>query len=259
MHTMPYKLVDTMSQQSIVNSGDAELEVLVRSLQNAIAFTGHESMSKLTILRIAVEKLRREIDGPLTQGQLATIEVVEATISQMTHISQTYMDMARITEPELKVHQRFVNPMREIFSLLQTQYSDWLDAKQQTLTVKCSNPNLLVWADKSLLLSVCENLLSNAIKYGEQEGQIVIEITDRGAKDQISIWNSGQGVPKNQFDDIFDRFFVGDISVDGNGIGLYLARQIVEAHGGNLWVESQEDSWANLIFTLPKRGSCVSC
>jgi signal transduction histidine kinase len=82
-------------------------------------------------------------------------------------------------------------------------------------------------------------------------------VRERGRADELSVWNSGPGLSRERLETLFDEPFI-HLKTPGTssnlGIGLYLARKIVEAHGGRLWAESAAGAWVNFIFTLPKRG-----
>jgi two-component system sensor histidine kinase KdpD len=104
-------------------------------------------------------------------------------------------------------------------------------------------------------LSVADNLLNNAIKHGEQGGRIVFRLAARSdGFDELSIWNSGPGVPADERERIFECFETGDhhLVKQGSGIGLHLARRIAEAHHGYLKCESEFGAWARFSCLLPQ-------
>lgn len=150
------------------------------------------------------------------------------------------------TQPSL------IDPVRDIIeSVIESDYTSLLEKRGQTYQIRVGKAGLLIWADRVLLLQVYDNLISNAIKYGEPGGKIIFSIIERGAMDELSVWNSGHGISSGDLEHIFEH---SARRSEDNTISLALTRMIIEKHRGRLWVESKPGAWANFIFTLPKRG-----
>ncbi|WP_437590271.1 PAS domain-containing protein [Sorangium sp. So ce1000] len=112
----------------------------------------------------------------------------------------------------------------------------------------------IVRADAGRVEQVLSNLISNAVKYGDPETPIRVTLERRDDAVQISIRNSGRGIPAEDLPLLFERFFRGKAKeerVVGLGLGLYIAKGLVEAHSGRIWVESPEDGHTTFHFTLP--------
>ena len=114
---------------------------------------------------------------------------------------------------------------------------------------------LPVAADAVKLSQAVQHLLSNAVKYSPHGGVVAIEVADRGDSATIVVSDAGMGVPASALPHIFERFYraanINPLEISGFGIGLYLARQIVEQHGGTLGVESTEGTGSRFTITLP--------
>jgi signal transduction histidine kinase len=112
-----------------------------------------------------------------------------------------------------------------------------------------------VCADRNLLRIVYENLLSNAVKYGRQGGRIVLDACRRGKDVEISVFNDGEAIPQERADRLFSkfqRFDGGDPSGRrGTGLGLFIVKQIIEQHGGRVWIESAAGDGVTFRFVLP--------
>jgi len=111
-------------------------------------------------------------------------------------------------------------------------------------------------ADPDLLRIIMENLLSNAIKYGKDQGKMRIEATESDKDWQMSVWNEGEGIPADQFGNLFSRFTRLKTEKSkrerGSGLGLFITKEMVERQGGHIWVESKLDQWTRFSFVLPK-------
>ncbi|NTU62663.1 MAG: cell wall metabolism sensor histidine kinase WalK, partial [Chloroflexi bacterium] len=110
--------------------------------------------------------------------------------------------------------------------------------------------------DRDRINQVFDNLLGNAIKFSPRGGTIVIEVKDAGDVIQLDVQDTGVGIPTDKLERVFDRFYQVDGSATrrfgGAGLGLAIARRIVEAHGGHIWVQSEVGTGSAFAFTLPK-------
>jgi signal transduction histidine kinase len=110
-----------------------------------------------------------------------------------------------------------------------------------------------IWGDRDLLLRVLQNLLDNALKFTPKEGQIELNAIQPDPENILfTISDTGPGIPPDQQDIIFDRFVRAKETVArGSGLGLALCKLAVEAHGGQIWVESELEQGSAFKFTLP--------
>jgi signal transduction histidine kinase len=98
---------------------------------------------------------------------------------------------------------------------------------------------------------VLSNIIGNAIKFTPEGGTITLRTARRQDELLIIVEDSGPGIPPEQLDHVFDRFWRGRASPDGTGLGLYIAKGIVLAHGGSIWAEAADGGGSRFCFTLP--------
>jgi signal transduction histidine kinase len=114
----------------------------------------------------------------------------------------------------------------------------------------------LIAGDQDKLLQVFDNLLGNAIKFSPEGGQIIVTVKDTGTTVQASVADQGIGIPRDQHKLIFERFYQVDGSArrrfGGTGLGLAIVKGIVEAHDGQVWVESEPGEGSTFSFCIPK-------
>jgi signal transduction histidine kinase len=123
-----------------------------------------------------------------------------------------------------------------------------------TLDNKCPK-ELIFDFDADKIYQVFSNLISNSVKYSGQEAKIIIGTTCPGNEAQFFVKDFGLGIPNNQKDRVFQKFFRADnistISTEGTGLGLYIVKGIIEAHGGKVWFDSKQNEGTTFYFTLP--------
>jgi signal transduction histidine kinase len=114
---------------------------------------------------------------------------------------------------------------------------------------------LKVIADRDLVEQAMTNLLSNAVKYSAEGGEIRIRGRAVDGEVEISVHDHGIGIPPSQQHRVFEKYYRGDTAVarriSGTGLGLYICKSIVEAHGGRIWVESEPGEGSTFAFRLP--------
>jgi signal transduction histidine kinase len=113
----------------------------------------------------------------------------------------------------------------------------------------------IVLVDEGRITQVLDNLISNAIKYSSEGGEIRISGEVRDDCVIISVEDEGPGIPIGDVPHIFDRFYRSEDAqknTAGAGLGLYLARAIIEAHGGKIWVDPRRDNGARVLFSIPR-------
>jgi hypothetical protein len=126
-----------------------------------------------------------------------------------------------------------------------------LAAKRQTLSVQVDDPELSVLVDRRRFEQVLLNLLSNAQRHTPAGGHLEVRITDAGNEVSIAVSDSGPGVPVEERELIFEPFYRGDRS--GLGLGLAIAKSVVELHSGRIWVEDGAGGAGSTFFVvLPK-------
>jgi histidine kinase len=168
-------------------------------------------------------------------------------------------DLQELSRVEAGSYRLDVHPVA-LSTLLETTIKRLLhqfDEKQVRLTRNLS-PNLpLVLADEDRITQVLTNLLGNALAYTPAGGEVTVSALKTGDEMLVSVKDNGLGIPAESLPHIFDRFYRVDKSRSraaggGSGIGLTIAKALIEAHGGRIWVESAgEGQGSNFSFTLP--------
>jgi len=231
----------------------AELKETDRLKDEIVQNVSHELRTPLTFIKGYVELLLTESAGPLTEDQKEHLSIVVKKTNIVTRLVSDIMLLQKTDRVPSK---------REPVSLTRLARRALrgcaVMAEEAGLDLIENLPDDLppVTGDKGRLLQVFDNLLSNAIKFSPGGRQIVVTIEDAGPAVQVSVSDQGIGVPKDQQERIFERFYQIDGSAQrrfgGTGLGLAIVKRIVEAHEGQVWVESDLGKGSTFYFTVPK-------
>ena len=218
-----------------------------------LAMLAHELRNPLAPLRNAVQVLR------LTKGSGEAIQsgtaMMERQISQMAHLVDDLLDVSRISRGKIALRQERVDLVSVVNHAVEAAHPWCMDRKLDLKVTLASQP-IFLNADPARLNQVVGNLLNNACKFSVEGGQIQLSVETDGGQAVIRVRDSGIGIAADQLSHIFEMFVQVDTSlersVSGLGIGLTLAKRLVEMHGGTLEVFSAGmDQGSEFVARLP--------
>jgi two-component system NtrC family sensor kinase len=239
-----------------LNTQNQQLERLNRNYMEMLGFVSHELKGPLSSSVMSANALRQEIVGPLTDTQKRCASIVCRNLDYATTMIQNYLDLSRIEKNELQINRARFKVMGGVIRLVLQDSEPALQAKKMHIDVQIPDA-LEIEADRDLLRIVFQNLISNAVKYGRPEGKARIWAEDMDDRWEFHVWNEGVGVAKDKRDILFRKF--GRIqdprltAEKGTGLGLFITRDILRRHGGDITVQSEEGQWIEFVITLPKR------
>ncbi len=227
------------------------LQELNRMKSDLLITVSHELRTPLTSVRTAAEMLLEEEEQVDREGVRARLaRTIAKGANRLAALVADLVDASREDDfaPRLELEPL---PAQEMVSGAVALINPLLAAKRQTLSVQVDDPELTVLVDRRRFEQVLLNLLSNAQRHTPDGGHLDVLITEAGNEAIIAVTDSGPGVPKEERELIFEPFYRGDHS--GQGLGLAIAKSVVELHIGRIWVEDGAGGvCSTFIVILPK-------
>jgi signal transduction histidine kinase len=224
------------------------------SREDFLAMVSHDLRSLLGGIALSAELLHdlRKADDPFVKVEAYAARIHRFS-ARMNRLIGDLMDVASIEVGKLSL----VRVRRDVALLLR----DAMDAFQPAAALhriglegECDTDLGVVSLDHERILQVLTNLVGNALKFTPEGGQIAIRVARRDDAIRFSVTDTGRGIPAELLEKIFERSFqVTDGERRGLGLGLHIAKSIVEGHGGRIWVESTPGKGSTFFFTVPAR------
>jgi len=220
-----------------------------RHILNMLSIATHDLRSPLVSIESIVKLLIRESFGKIDDSVKATLIDLFNRVRNLTKIVNQYLAKSSLIQAEipekekLDLREDIIDPiLDELFSEIQ-ENQILIDSRLGSIPGK----RIIIEANKNWLRIVYRNLFSNAIKYGGRGCTIAFGFEEMDEYYRLNVYNSGSVVPEENRIKIFEKFY----STESSGIGLWIIRDLIRKHGGDMWYESP-DGHSNFIFTIPK-------
>ena len=242
-----------------VNWMGKKLQELDDMKSEFIAHVSHELRTPLASIQEGTQLLLDEIPGPVSQDQRQTLRIMADSSRRLIHLISTLLDLSKMEAGMMEY--RFV--LTDLKSLADTSVEKvrlLADAKHVQILTEAPDGRVSVPADAARIEQVLDNLLSNAVKFSPEGGVVHLgmEPDYKAEVLQVTVADSGAGIAPEDLPHLFDRFYQGRTqagsALAGTGLGLALAKKVVEAHGGRIWIESELGKGTAVHFILPLPG-----
>jgi signal transduction histidine kinase len=225
----------------------------VRTRDELLAVVSHDLRNPLSSILLETKTMLILTPDDEGKGPLRVLrecaEGIKGSATRMMSLTDELLDLASIERRRLQLHLQLVESRKLIDDALLTA-SPLAAAKRIAFAVELIDTPR-VNADPDRIFRVLSNLLGNATKFTPEEGTITVRAERRGGDFSIAIADTGPGIAAEDLPHVFERHWKGaSTTKSGSGLGLYIARGIVEAHGGKIWAESSA-AGARFTFTLP--------
>jgi PAS domain S-box-containing protein len=236
-----------------------ELELRNREVERAnqlksefLASMSHELRTPLHTVIGFAELLSEELEGPLNEKQKRFIGHIHKDSMHLLELINDVLDLSKIEAGGLRIHREAFDVGTSVDEALASIRPS---AAAKSITIETDiSVSAAVFADRLRFKQILFNLLSNAVKFTPERGRICVEARFRDEFMEISVSDTGIGIPKEQHEAIFDRFYqVGATTKgvrEGTGLGLAITKALIEEHGGRISVESEIGKGSRFTFTI---------
>lgn len=229
-----------------------EQEKIDMERREFVANVSHELRTPLTTMRSYLEALA---DGAWKDEEIAPyfMSVTQNETERMIRLVNDLLQLSKMDSKDYQLKKEwfdFVHFFHRVIDRFELTKEDNTIFDRQLLPYPA-----FVEGDEDKLTQILDNIISNALKYSPQGGKITFYMEEKDNQIVVSIQDEGMGIPKDNLEQIFERFYRVDKArtrkLGGTGLGLAISKEMVEAHGGKIWAESVEGKGTTIFFTLP--------
>jgi len=250
-----YKMVETMSGQ--LEESNVELSRMDRIKDEFLSNTSHELRTPLNGIMGLSQSLIDGISGKMPASAIKNLSLIVSSGKRLTNLVNDILDSAMLNNNEVLLIQKGVD-IREQINLVLSMLEITVEHKAVELIAEIPDSLPRVFADENRLEQILFNLVGNAVKF-TSSGSITVKAEARGKEVEISVIDTGIGISKDKLVDIFRPFEQSDSwperEYEGAGLGLSITKNLVELHGGRIWVDSNPGKGSRFSFTIPIHSS----
>jgi len=249
------RLVENLQRTNkLLFEANEELRKATQAKSTFLAHMSHELRTPLNVIIGFSELMADEVPGRINEEQRQCLNDILRGGQQLLSLINDVLDLSKIESGKMKLRLTNIT-LSEVIESVRSAMMPLIAPRKQSLEVEVEEGLPLVHADNAKVRQVLLNLLSNATRFTPDGGKLKIEAVKEGDWCQVSVIDNGIGIKKEDQERIFEPFYQLDSSLTkekgGAGLGLAVAKQIIEKHGGRIWVESKYGKGSRFIFTLP--------
>lgn len=234
------------------NTMAARLRQLDVMKETFLATVSHELRSPLTSMREAAHLLREELPGGLNPKQARLVAIIEQSTERLLRLVTQILELSGLRAGMLALEPQRVELDRVVARAVDELRAQASDAGV-ALDLERVGRRFDYVGDHDRLVQVVVNLVSNALRFTPRGGRVTARVIDAGQEIEIQVEDTGIGIPATTLPHIFGWYQQGHQGKGGTGLGLAIVRELVEAHGGRVTVESQEGKGSRFTVLLPRR------
>jgi signal transduction histidine kinase len=231
------------------------LQVLDSVKDELIATVSHDLRGPVNAMLMISDAMKMGLYGPVTEKQVRNLDLMKAAGHKLTQFVTNILDAAKIKAGRMELHRQTLKaeevlpPVAELFSLS-------AKAKEVTLDQRLEASLPAVSADREKIEQVLNNLLGNALKFTPAGGRIILSAWKEGEAVVFAVTDTGYGISAQDLSKLFRKFSQVDLARQrdagnkGTGLGLSICREVIEAHGGRIWAESELGKGSSFRFSL---------
>ena len=251
---VPVKGTDEIAQLSeSFNNMAEELENHEKTRSSFIANISHDLRTPMTSISGFVDGMLAGAIPPEKYDHY--LNIVATEVKRLSRLVSSLLDISRFEAGEKKLTMTTFD-VCEMARQIVLSFEKRIDEKQLNVDFDIDDFNMNVKADKDSIHQILYNLCDNAVKFSKEKGKYIISVKQKNKQVFVSVYNEGQGISPEDLPFIFDRFYKSDksrgLDKTGVGLGLYISKTIIEAHGQEIWAKSAFGEYCEFVFTLEK-------
>ncbi len=233
------------------NNMAASMQTMEDMRRSFLANVSHDLRTPMTTISGFIDGI---LDGAIPpEKHEYYLGIIASEVRRLSRLVSQLLDISRLEAGERKFTPETYDICEQGREIIIANIQR-LEEKNLDVRFECDRDNMYVSADKDSVHQIFYNICDNAIKFSREGGVYEVKITEKDEKVFVSVYNEGQGIPAEDIPNVFERFYKSDKSrgmdKKGVGLGMYIARTIIEAQGEKIWVESEEGKWCRFTFTL---------
>lgn len=239
-----------------LKEANLRLEDLSRFKSQLLSLASHQIKSPLAAIKGFASILLEGLYGPVEGKVRETLEKMKKSADGLVVLINTLLDLRKVEEGRMEYQFAKID-LVALAGQVMEELEPLATEKRLEFTFHSSNPQVFVSADESKLKQVLQNLVDNSVKYTAR-GFVRVTITEEGQSAMFRVTDSGLGIPPDLIPHLFEEFIRDERAreeVIGTGLGLYIARKIVEAHGGRIWAESKGPNQGASFYVALRRAA----
>lgn len=249
-------ITDRKRDEAMLLQSNEEIRFLNENILNMLRMMSHDIRSPLLTMSATLKLLQRGHYGSMDESVANTIKDLTTRVDKILGIADDCLGKAHVVDDKLQLQKEAFDLRHEIIEPVLNELSSEIEMRQITIDNKLGSiptGTIIVHANKIWLKSVYRNLFKNAIKYGGERVTIAYGYEDHGSYYKFCVYNNGPVIPEEKRRVLFTKFgrTGHDSAKEGIGMGLYLTKEVITQHGGEIWYEDIDNAGA-FFFTLPK-------
>lgn len=229
-----------------------QIKKLERERKNILPMFAHDMKNPVITAGGFLSRLLSGKLGSLTEPQLNTLHIIKDELTKVEELISDFLEFSRFEVMEYRPLQSAFNIEEAVNRQIEMATRE---AEKRNIHISFEYPDTLVSvinADGRMIERVISNLLDNAVKYSSNDTVVLVKLNDWNLEVQVQVIDTGIGIAAEHIPYVFDAFYRVSRDSEGSGLGLSIAKAIIEAHGGKIWVKSTPGKGSTFSFTLPK-------
>jgi signal transduction histidine kinase len=233
-----------------------QFKELDRMKSDFIATLSHEFRTPLTSINMSVDILNQGILGPLNSKQKELMDSTREDCTRLTKLARELLQLSKLESGKLQMRDEQLNLRSVVESSLRPLQLQF-QGKDVRLSIAIPSGLPVLVADEQQISWVITNIVTNALKFTDSGGQVCVRAEEKDGSILVEVEDTGHGIAEENLGKIFDKFVqvkqISDATPGSVGLGLAIAKEIVEAYGGRIWAKSEVGKGSTFSFVLPLR------